>query len=247
MSSGATSGGAAEGGFVTTHWTRVIATRGASPEARQALSDLCAAYYAPVVAFLGRQGYDGDLAREVAHEFFARVLAGPAFDRADPTRGRFRSYLLGALKHHLATRRERERRLKRGGGVTLETLAPETESAPGGAIAATGAPASDAVFDREWAVQVIARGLETLGQEADRAGSRREFEQFKPWLGGDGADRDLPGVARSLHVTEGAARVAIHRWRRRFREVVRSEIARTVDGPEEVAAELRHLIAALSQ
>src|ERR1043165_1577943 len=104
--------------FATTRWTRVLASRGRSTNARQALSDLSAAYYGPVVAFLRREGRDDDTARELAHEFFARVLEQQSFQGADPQRGRFRSYLLGGLKHFLTNRRVHESREKRGGQAT---------------------------------------------------------------------------------------------------------------------------------
>jgi RNA polymerase sigma-70 factor (ECF subfamily) len=232
--------------FVTTRWTQVVASRGTSPEARQALSDLCAANYAPVVAFLRCEGRDEDAARELAHEFFARVLEGPSFDGADPQRGRFRSYLLGALKHFLAKRGVHEQREKRGSGAVHEPLDPESDAAIESTIDGAVSPTPDTVFDREWALGVVGRSLAVLAYESSQAGSRREFEALKPWLTGDGVGRPQAEAARELGLNEGALRVAIHRLRRRFREVVKAEIAHTVDQPGDVGDELRHLIAALS-
>ena len=108
--------------FAPTRWTLILRARGESVEARAALGELCESYYEPVLRFLRREGRDEDAARELTQEFFARVLAGGGFDEADPERGRFRSYLLGALKHFLADQRKREHRLKRGGGATPESL-----------------------------------------------------------------------------------------------------------------------------
>src|SRR6185503_10752876 len=114
--------------FAATRWTLVLRARGESVEARAALSELCEAYYQPVLRFLRREGREEDAARELAHEFFSRILESGGFDEADPGRGRFRSYLLGALKHFLADQRKREHRLKRGGGVPSESLdMPESD------------------------------------------------------------------------------------------------------------------------
>lgn len=232
--------------FVTTRWTQVVAARGDSPEAREALSDLCAAYYAPVVAFLHREGRDEDAARELAHEFFERVLERHPFEGADPQRGRFRSYLLGALKHFLANRRVHESREKRGAGALHESLASATDISPGPAIADTTSPSPDTVFDREWALSVLERAFAVLSRESEQSGTRREFETLKPWLTGESAGRTQADPARELGMTEGAVRVAIHRLRRRFREMVKAEIAQTVNEPGAVDDELRHLIAVLS-
>lgn len=239
--------GDASSRFVTTRWTRVLAARGPSPEARQALSDLCEAYYAPVVSFLRRDGRGEDEAREIAHDFFARILQGPAFDRADPARGRFRSYLLGAIKHHLAARRERASREKRGGGLHREPFGPGLDTGADDPGFPATWPVPDAAFDRAWALHLIQRALEIVERECLTAVSRREYEVLKPWLGSEVGRLDVAGAAGVLGMSEGAVRVAIHRLRRRFREVVTAEIAQTVEGPQEVAAELHHLIAALSQ
>lgn len=232
--------------FVTTRWTRVVAAQGDSAEARQALSDLCAAYYAPVVAFLRHENRTEDAARELAHEFFARVLERSAFDHAHPQRGRFRSYLLGALKHFLANRRAHERRDKRGAGAAHEPITGETDTSPGVIVADPAAQCPDTAFDRAWALRVLERVFIVMQEEADAAGSRQEYETLKPWLTGEEAGRSPSDAARKLSMNEGALRVAIHRLRRRFRELVKAEIAQTVNDPHDVADELRHLIAALS-
>jgi len=232
--------------FATTRWTEVLASRGASAQARQALSDLCAAYYAPVVAFLRREGRDEDTARELAHEFFARVLKRQSFEGADPQRGRFRSYLLGALKHFLANRRAYERRVKRRARTAHEPLVSETDTSLGPAFADPAAPSPDTVFDREWALNVLARAFEVVKRECEQSGALREFEALKPWLTGESVGRSQAHAARELDLNEGAVRVAIHRLRRRFRMSVKAEIAQTVSEPGDVAEEMRYLIEALS-
>lgn len=231
--------------FVTTRWTAVVAARGKTPEARQALSDLCGAYYAPVITFLRSEGRDADTARELAHEFFARILEKQSLEGATPERGRFRSYLLGALKHFLANRRAHESRAKRGQGAVHEPLAPGTDTSPGLEIADLTRPGPDAAFDREWAVTLLERALGILAGECAAAGRRPEYDTLKPWLTGEGGDVAQAEAARALGLTENAVRVAIHRLRRRFRELVRAEIAVTLADPADIARELEHLQAAL--
>jgi RNA polymerase sigma-70 factor (ECF subfamily) len=238
--------GASGGTFATTRWTRVLASRGDSAEARLALSDLCGAYYGPVVAFLRREGRDEDAARELAHEFFARVLERQSLDGADPQRGRFRSYLLGALKHFLANRRVHESREKRCGHVAHQPLDSDTDSSPGPAIPETSTPSPDTLFDREWALSVLERAFDVMKRDCEQSGTLREFETLKLWLTGETAGRSQADAARELGINEGAVRVAIHRLRHRFREFVKGEIAQTVNEPGDVAEEMRHLIDALS-
>jgi RNA polymerase sigma-70 factor (ECF subfamily) len=231
--------------FVTTRWTRVVAARGGSAEAQQALSDLCAAYYAPVVTFLRAEGRDEDAARELAHAFFAGVLERQSLGGAEPGRGRFRSYLLGALKHFLSRQRDRAQTAKRGGGVTPESLdAADTGTGP---PAPAVAPANDAVFDRQWALTLMERALTALEREFAEAGRPEHFAAFKPWLVADAPTKSQEETARALGMNEGAVKVAVHRLRRRLRELIKSEIAQTVDGAARVDEEFRYLIDVLAR
>src|SRR5882762_6813855 len=138
--------------FATTRWTRVVAARGHSPEAQQALSDLCALNYAPVIRFLRASGHDADEARELTHEFFAHVLEHRSLEGVDPARGRFRSYLLGALKHFTANRRAHDSRLKRGAGLEPMPLEDGADTEHGPVPVALRTETQDALFDREWAL-----------------------------------------------------------------------------------------------
>jgi RNA polymerase sigma-70 factor (ECF subfamily) len=238
--------------FAPTRWTLVVRARGETSEARAALAELCEMYYQPVLRFLRREGRDEDGAREAAQEFFARVLRSSGFSEADPNRGRFRSYLLGALKHFLADQRKHERRLKRGGGQTLDSLHPGGGSGESNAdqdpieIPDSSTPAPNAAFDREWALEVMARALERLKKEFAAEGKALQFDVLKPWLVGEAASLLQADAARQLETTEGAVKVMIHRLRKRFREVVRSEIGQTLHDTSQVDEELRHLIEALS-
>ena len=231
--------------FVTTQWTRVLEARGDSPEAKAALSDLCAAYYAPVFAFIRHNAPNEDAARDLTQEFFARLLARQGVAGVDPQRGRFRSYLLGAVKHFLADMREREHRLKRGGGQPLESIEPGTDTSPGLQLPDPNAPGPDREFNRKWALTLLDRALAALAQEHQTAGKADHFEVLKSWLTGDAENLSQAGAARQLGLNEGAVKVAIHRLRRRFREVIKSEIAQTVSDHTQAEEELRHLLEAL--
>src|SRR3569623_376804 len=156
--------------FHTTRWTLVLAARGESPAARQALSDLCAANYAPVLRFLRADGHDADEAQDLAHGFFAGVLARQSLDGADPARGRFRSYLLGALKHFAGHQREAASRIKRGAGMEPLPLDGGTETSHRQVPAPLRTEMPDAAFDREWALAVIGRALAVLEAAQSAAG-----------------------------------------------------------------------------
>ena len=236
----------ASSGFHPTRWTLVLRASGEGAEAKAALSDLCAAYYAPVVTFLRRDpfgrlragGRDEDAAREKAHAFFASVLAG-GVGAPERERGRFRSYLLGALKHFLSKHRDAALAEKRGGGA--EHIPLTTDTAAG--LPMPAAPDDALVFDREWAFTVIARALTAL--EAEQAEKAAQFATLKPWLDG-GAECSQADAARALGMNENAVKVAIHRLRVRFRELIRAEVNATVNTPADAADELRHLIAIAS-
>lgn len=221
--------------FAPTRWTVVMQAKGSDEAARAALQELCSAYYAPVVGFLRAAGRGEDAARELAHDFFARVLEGEALSGAERSRGRFRSYLLGALKHFLADRHDREMAEKRGSGVEPESL-DDVEVAT---------VEDERVFDRHWALAVIARALEVTEGDFREAGNGEQYAVLKPWIAAQG---DLPtqaAAAERLGLSEGAVKVAIHRLRQRFREAIRAEVAQTVPSGGEVEAEMRHLLSVL--
>lgn len=239
---------AASGAFGPTRWTLVLAARGATPEALAALGELCAAYWTPVFRFLRREGRDEDAARELTQEFFARLLARGGVAGAAPERGRFRSFLLGAVKHFLGDLRDRENAAKRGGGMVPESLDHGTGpgTAPGSQVADPASDVPDRVFDREWALAVMARSLSALEAEFAATGRAAHFTALKPWLVGDAAALSQAAAATALGMSEGAVKVAIHRLRRRFRELVRAEVAQTLPAGDDLDAELRYLIEVLT-
>jgi RNA polymerase sigma-70 factor (ECF subfamily) len=232
--------------FVLTRWSLVLRARGKTAEAQAALSELCEAYYQPVLRFLMREGRKEDAARELGQEFFARVLARGGFATVDPARGRFRSYLLGALKHFLADERDREHRLKRGGSVPLGSLTAATDTTAGIDVSDPAGRPPEAWFDRAWALAVVERAMSQLETEYLQSGKREHFAVLNSWLVGESPRLCLAKTAAGLGLSEGAAKVAVHRLRRRFRELVKAEISQTVPGPDDIADEFRHLIAALS-
>jgi RNA polymerase sigma-70 factor (ECF subfamily) len=230
--------------FRTTRWTQVSRAKADSPEGHRALAELCNAYYEPVAAFLRCALREGEAARELAHDFFANMLAGGAITRAQQERGRFRSYLLGAVKHFLSHHREAGRRLKRGGGGENISL-HDTDAGEARSVADASVLSPDAAFDRQWALTVVARAPESLRNECVAEGRLDFFEQVKPWLTGEAAHGDQAALAATCGMNANALKVAVHRLKRRFRQLLKAEVAGTLDDPALVAAEMRDLFAAL--
>ncbi len=232
--------------FHETRWTLVARSRGDDITARAALSELCEAYYAPVVMFLRRDGRAEDAARDLAHDFFAKLLAGDVINGADPLRGRFRSYLLSALKRFAADQRDRDHAVKRGGGQIHAVIENDDSSTGAGLqIADESVEAPDVAFDRQWALTVLARALATLEAELRESGKGLQFDTLKPWLTADGDATPQTEAAAKLGLSEDTVKVAIHRLRKRFREAVKAEIAQTVSDSGNVREELDSLTAAL--
>jgi len=223
--------------FHDTRWTLVSRSRGSDTQAAAALSELCEAYYAPVVAFLRRQGREEDAARELAHDFFAKLLAGGAIEGARPERGRFRSYLLGALKHFAADQRDKTLASKRGGGLEHAEMDDEMPDST--------MEMPDAEFDRQWALTLLARSLSRLESEMAAEGKTAHFEALKPWLSAEADSTPQAVAAEKLGLSIEAVKVAVHRLRKRFREAVKTEIAHTVSDAADVSEELDALMQAL--
>ncbi len=231
--------------FVTTRWTQVLAARGGSEPARAALSELCGTYYRPVLAFLRRTGTGVDEPEDVAHAFFAEILGGDGLDGVDRGKGRFRSYLLGALKHFVANRHRRAGR-KRHGGEAEHVPIEGGDSESGETMLDPAAPELEALFDREWAFTVVEGALARLEREALESGSAGPFAVLKAWLSFGEEPGSQAEAAARLGMNEGAVKVAIHRLRRRFREIVRMEVRQTLPEGLSEEAEIQQLIVALS-
>lgn len=232
--------------FHETRWTLISRSRGEDTQAKAALSELCEAYYAPVMAFLRRDGRGEDVARDLAHDFFAKLLAGGTIDGADPLRGKFRSYLLTVLKRFAANQREHDRAAKRGGGQIHAVIDGDSDTTGAGLqIADTSIEAPDAAFDRQWALTLLARALARLESEMRAEGKSEHFDALKPWLTAEADATPQCVVATKLGMSIEAIKVAVHRLRKRFRDAVRAEIAQTVSDADTVREEMDALMAAL--
>ncbi|WP_232289561.1 RNA polymerase sigma factor [Verrucomicrobium spinosum] len=231
--------------FYTTRWTRVNLAKADSEDGRRALADLCDAYYEPVVAYLGSVLRDADTAREMSHAFFADVLEGGAIGAADPERGRFRFYLLGAVKHFLSHHREAALRQKRGGGVATLSLDADLPDTLPLEVTASDRLSPDAVYDRQWAITVLARAMGALTAECEAGGKVALLEALRPSLLGEAEHGDQSAAAAELGMSAAAVKVAVHRLRQRFRQCVKEEIAGTLSDPGAVEDEMRSLFLAL--
>jgi RNA polymerase sigma factor (sigma-70 family) len=238
-------GGVGGGGrFLTTQWSRVLAAGDSlHPESSQALSDLCERYWYPVYVFARRRVADADAAEDLVQGFFSHLLERKTLRSADPLRGRFRSFLLGAFKFYLADERERAGARKRGGGAVVASLdLDDAESRYRLEARADDNP--DRLFERRWAMEVLAHAHRRLGEEAAASANPERARRLAGFLTDAGGAR-YREVAEELEMTEAAVKVAVHRLRRRFGTLLREEVARTVEDPAKVDEELRFLFAAL--
>jgi RNA polymerase sigma factor (sigma-70 family) len=231
--------------FPTTRWTLVVAAGDPQrKEARAALVSLCENYWYPLYAYLRRRGYSADQAQDLTQEFFVRVLEGRYLDRADPEKGRFRSFILTSLKFFVADEGDRDRAQKRGGGMVQPLEFSSGEERYQREPAHDETP--ERIFERRWALSVLDRVVERLHDEFVEHGRPEHFERLKMFLLGH-SDAPYAALAREMNTSEGALKVAIHRLRKRYRELFRQEIADTVADPGEVESELRFLAAVLSK
>jgi RNA polymerase sigma-70 factor (ECF subfamily) len=233
--------------FDTTQWSLVLAAGSDdSSAARRALAALCEAYWYPLYAFVRRRGYDADRARDLTQGFFASLLARRSFDDLRAERGRFRSFLLAALGHFLANQSAYRRAARRGGGAEPLPLAWDT--AEGRYVHEPAQPATpETIFERRWALTVIDAALAEMRREWSARRDERTFERLKACLLGEAPPGGYAAVAADLGTTEGAVKVAVHRLRRRFRDVLRAHIAETVADPADVDDEIRFLIRTLDR
>jgi RNA polymerase sigma factor (sigma-70 family) len=232
--------------FVTTHWSLVLSARDQpSPQSADALEKLCRTYWPPIYAFVRRQGHGAHDAQDLTQDFFARLLEKKKLAVADPARGRFRSFLLASLKHFLTNEWDKARAQKRGGGQNLIPMNVAILETSCGIEPADPATA-DKAFERRWALTLLDQVLQRLRAEYVRDGRDNLFEQLKPTLTEASRSVRYAEIAARLGTSEGAVKVAVHRLRQRYREVLRAEIADTVANSGEVEDEIRSLFAALA-
>ena len=227
-------------GFATTRWSVVQTAKSADPQGREALSTLCQDYWHPIYAFIRRQGCGAEDARDLTQGYFLQLLEKGVLREVEPTYGRFRSFLLASVRHFLSDARDRERAVKRGGGRSTIPLdeafaeesyrrEPHTELTP------------EEIFERRWALTVIDRAVRRLREDSERRGKLGQFERLKQFLTGAGSDTYRKAGA-DLGMTEDAVKVAVHRLRRRYGEMLRLEVEETVAHADEVDGEIRHLL-----
>ena len=229
----------------TTRWTLVLASDSSSPEARAAWSTLCESYWYPVYAFIRRSGWSGEDARDLTQAFFTRAYEHNVFARASRDRGRFRSFLLGAVRNFIANEYDRATALKRGGDTTHVSI----DAAAAGRqyeLAATDNRTPDRLYEQAWAVSTLANAMTRLQEEQAAAGDEARFARLKPFLT-DNDPASYAALSKDLGLSEGALRVAVHRLRRQYGDCLREVVGETVEDPELVEDELRHLLAAVSE
>ncbi len=233
--------------FVTTQWSVVVAAgRGDTMQAHAALEKLCRSYWFPLYAYVRRRGHSVEDAQDLTQEFFARVLEHQWFARADKTKGRFRTFLLNALERFLANEWDKARTLKRGGSHPCMPLQLDDAETRYGVEPADDRTPEQA-FERRWALTLLEGVMLRFEAEFCAEGQAELFVALKPCLVGDSAAQPYVELAASLGMNEGAVKVAVHRLRQRYRELLRAEIANTVASPADVDEEMRHLFNVLAK
>ena len=231
--------------FPTTRWSLVVAAGDPHrKEARSALVSLCENYWYPLYAYLRRRGYPTDQAQDLTQEFFMRVLEGRYLDRADPEKGRFRSFLLASLNHFLADEWDKARAQKRGGGKVISLDLQSAETRLGEIPVENFTP--EKAFEHRWAITLLEQVYQRLGEEYRAEGKGALFNALRTTLAGASDAAPYAELAQQLDMSEGAVKVAVHRLRQRYRGLLRDTIADTVSGPEEVEDELRYLFRTLA-
>jgi RNA polymerase sigma-70 factor (ECF subfamily) len=230
--------------FATTHWTVVLAAgQRSTPLADHALEELCRAYWFPLYAYVRRRGHTREDAEDLTQAFFARFLEKNYLKDLSAERGRFRAFLLASLKHFLANEWDKSHRQKRGGQfphLSLDWQTADTQFQ----IAAPAESSPDKAFDREWAVALLARVIQRLSAECEANGHKRHFAELKSFLTTGSQAAPYAKAAQTLGLSPGAARVAVHRLRKRYRQLLRDEVSQTLECPDQINEELRALFAA---
>jgi RNA polymerase sigma factor (sigma-70 family) len=228
--------------FRTTHWSVVLEAQSESPAAQKALEKLCRVYWRPIYSFVLRQGITPEQAEDVTQGFFADLLEHKSLTAVRKEKGRFRSYLLGALKYFLADERRRAMAIKRGIGqrlIPLEELSADERKE----MESTDTVTAEQIYERRWASTVLEHVLALLKNEYVAAGNAALFDCLKQLLPDEPGSPSQADIARQLGMTTNAVRQAFHRFRQRYQLLLREEIAQTVATPGDIEEELRHLIA----
>jgi RNA polymerase sigma factor (sigma-70 family) len=238
--------------FVTTRWSVILSCAGSAVPtglARNALSQLCQTYWRPIFAFVCRRGYSVADAQDLTQDFFVTVLEGKLLHRADPERGKFRTYLLKALNDFLHDARDKQRAKKRGGGMQFVSWDDWMAEAPSQLSISEHSLKSwtaERIFDLRWAATVVERALRRLAEECESHGRRRVFDVLSNALGAERADVSYVDLGKRLGAPEATVKRLLHEMRERYRALLREEVADTVEKPDSVDEEVRYLCAALA-
>jgi RNA polymerase sigma factor (sigma-70 family) len=240
-SSAAGEGRSNQPAFLTTHWSVVLSAQNLdSPQSAEALAKLCSDYWFPLYAFVRRQGHGPHDAQDLTQEFFARVLEKEYLKSAAREKGKFRTFLLVAIKRFLANEWDRQHAQKRGGFAPVVSIdQEEAESRLDSELGHNLQP--DVLFDRQWAVTLLERTMKRLREEYVTSGRARLFEFLRSALAREESAMPYAEIASQLNLSEAAVKMAVQRLRARYRELLRAEIAGTVSGEEEIEEEIRHL------
>ena len=233
--------------FATTHWSVVVqAGEVESPQTSEALAQLCNTYWYPLYVYVRRKGYAAHDAQDLTQEFFERLLARNYLGGVDRRKGKFRSFLLGALEHFLAKEWRRAHAQKRGGGQAVFSL-DEVDAESRYLLESAHDLTPEKIYDRRWATTILKQAMSELQRDYETRHQSELFAKVESLLSPDGASGSYAEIATSLGMNEGALKVAVHRLRKRYGELIRAQIAQTVATPQEIEEELRYLFSVLRE
>jgi len=231
------------GKVATTQWSQVLAARdGSDTEARAALESLCQTYWQPLYAYIRQQGADPDEARDLTQGFFAEFLEKDLLSSVDPSKGRFRAFLLASLRNFISHQRDQARTLKRGGGTRALSLDTEVAEERYSGETTVGRSPED-IYERRWAMTVLDKAMDRLREESRASKDPNQFELLRQYLTGAEPHAPYKQVAHALGLSEPAVKTAVHRLRKHYGRCLRAEIAEIVADPPDVDHEVRHLLA----
>jgi RNA polymerase sigma-70 factor (ECF subfamily) len=228
--------------FQPTRWSVVLASaQTQAPGAESAMAELCKTYWQPLYSFARRRGHDHHRAQDMIQGFFLSLIESKSLSRVDPHKGKFRSYLLASLQNHMASEHTRDNAQKRGGGMQIFSLDDEDSEAKFNAASRASNLPAESAFEREWAIAAVESAIAKLEEDFEKRGKSHVFTALKPYLIGDQPVGAYDKTAAELGLSAGAIRTGVHRLRHDFRMHLRREVAKTVDSPDQIDEEMRHL------
>jgi RNA polymerase sigma-70 factor (ECF subfamily) len=228
--------------FQPTRWSVVLASaQTQAPGAQSAMAELCKTYWQPLYSFARRRGHDHHRAQDMIQGFFLSLIESKSLSRVDPHKGKFRSYLLASLQNHMASEHTHDNAQKRGGGMKFVSLDDEDSDAKFNASSFASNLPAETAFEREWAIAALEAAISKLEEDFEKRGKANVFRALKPYLIGEQPVGAYDKTAAELGLSPGAIRTGVHRLRHDFRMHLRREVAKTVDSPDQIDEEMRHL------